>query len=92
MFTKIKSLFAPKVYVPVQKNWRIGMWVMYDGEAHILYKLDPVTIHSVNKETGETTGEKQVPLESLSQAHYDEIPECRRKITREQAKELGYAT
>ena len=68
------------------------MWVIHNEEPHIIFKLSPLLIHSIDKQTGETTGELAVPLEALRQAHYDEIPDIRRGISREAAKELGYAT
>jgi hypothetical protein len=94
MFQFIKKTFSPKqVEVPVNKSWRQGMWVIHEGEPHIIFRIGvPTVIHSVNKQTGETTGEKSVSLDSLRQAHFDEIPEIRRQISRERAKELGYAT
>ena len=94
MFNKIQKLFSPKqVAVPVNKLWRQGMWVIYNEQPHILFKLgEPALIHSVDRVTGETTGQIQVSLDALRQAHWDEIPEVRRKISKEKAKELGYAT
>ena len=91
---KIKSVFAPKeLIVPVAKVWKKGMWVMHKDHIAILVKLDePATIHLVDSKTGETIQEELVSVNSLRQAHFDEIPAIRRGISRERAKELGYGT
>jgi len=94
MFNRFKSLFTPKVKPEIApKQWKAGMWVVYQTKVFILHKIDLLCeIHSVDNVTGETTGILGVPLESLRQATYDEIPVVRRGITREQAKELGYGS
>jgi hypothetical protein len=94
MFKKIQSLFLPKdkpVLVP--KQWKTGMWVIFQTEPYILHKVgDPCEIHGVDKHTGDTIIIQQTSLDFLRQATYDEIPAIRRNISREQAKELGYAS
>lgn len=73
-------------------NWRVGMWVILEGEVGILAELyeSSVNFHKVNPQTGETVSEHVVPFEALRQARWGEIPECRRGFTREAAAELGY--
>ena len=94
MFSKIVNLFQPKEKPAViVKNWRSGMWVTTDGRTGILAEVAPLSeVHFVDNNTGETVEIKQVSLDALQQAHYDEIPAIRRKISREQAKGLGYGT
>lgn len=88
----IKNWVSPKQPPPlVAKNWRTGMWVMYQDKLAILTKLDvPCEIHYVDKITGETIGLANVPLETLRQARWAELPTHRSKITPEEGKVLGY--
>lgn len=89
-FLKLKPKEKP---VLLTKNWRAGMWVMLNNEPHILYKLDtPCELHKVDKSTGETVAVVLSDLGALRQADYDEIPSVRMKLTKEQAKEKGYAS
>lgn len=94
MFNRIKQLFEPKqVTVPISKAWRQGMWVMCNDKPAILFKLgEPCIVHFVDSQTGETVEAKEVSVYALRQCRYDEIPECRRMISKERAEELGYAT
>jgi hypothetical protein len=93
MFESIKNIFAPKVLVPVAKNWRTGMWVIYQTKPVILHKMGPqMEVHLVDEKSGETHGVAFVEASTLRQATYDEIPAIRRNITREQAKDLGYGS
>ena len=94
MFNTFKSLFVSKVKPEIApKQWKAGMWVIYQTKPHILHRLgNPCEIHSVNEQTGETTGIFQVDIDTLRQSTYDEIPASRRGISREQAKELGYGS
>lgn len=72
------------------RQWKTGMWVVYQTKPAILVAIGiPCTIHLVD-EVGLTTSELQVGIEQLRQATYSEIPQSRRGITLEQAKELGY--
>lgn len=90
----IKKLFGQKeIVVPINKAWRKGMWVIHDSRPAIIFVLGAISeIHYVDAKTGTTVGSAQVSVDSLRQAHYDEIPEVRRGISRERAKELGYGT
>ena len=73
------------------RNWREGMWVMHDNRVAILFALSStVNIHYVDAITGNTISALEVPISSLRQARYLEIPECRRNIPEEVAKGLGY--
>ena len=94
MFKKVLSLLAPKEKpVVLTKNWRTGMWVVFNTKPYILHKLGtPCEIHGVDSITGETVEIQLALLEQLRQATYDEIPAVRRNISREQAKELGYGS
>ena len=96
MFKKFTNIFSQKkeeILVPVATNWRSGMWVIWDSAPHILFKVgEPAEIHRVDKETGKTVSVVQVSLSQLRQATYDEIPPIRCNITKEAAKELGYAS
>jgi len=74
------------------KGWKLGMWVVTNTQIGILYSLTPLTVHLVDKVTGETIQEIYPLLDSLRQATYDEIPACRRQITKEKAMELGYGS
>ena len=91
MFTKFfTKREQPKT---ITKNWRVGMWVMFEGQVAILVSLDsPAKIHMVDVNTGETVEQKTVGFDSLRQAVWEEIPQCRRNISKEQAKELGYGS
>lgn len=69
------------------------MWVIWNTEPYILYKLgEPCELHKVDKTTGETVAAIAANLDQLRQATYDEIPAVRCHISREAAKELGYAS
>jgi len=91
MFTKFfTKREQPKTVV---KNWRVGMWVMFEGQAAILVTVDsPAKIHIVDTGSGETVSEKMVSLDALRQAVWEEIPKARRNISYEKAKELGYGS
>jgi len=93
-FTKWFTYFGPKVKPNLTfKNWRPNMWVIYEGKPAILFSLDsPCIIHFVDPESGETIETTSVELSALRQATYDEIPQIRRGISREAAKELGYGS
>lgn len=92
MFKFLTKLFVGKQQpTVVAKGWKKGMWVMYGEKIAILTDVSiPSEIHLVDTLTGETTEVIQVPLESLRQARYPEIPSSRRMITADKAKELGY--
>jgi len=94
MFSKIVKLFQPKEKpVVVTKNWRSGMWVVFNTKPHILHKLgEPCEIHGVDSTTGETIEISLASFDQLRQATYDEIPAIRRNISKEAAKELGYGS
>lgn len=67
------------------------MWVMYQDKVAILFKIDSLCeIHYTDKIKGENVGQAFVPIDSLRQARWLEIPEQRRMITQEQGRELGY--
>lgn len=77
----------------VTKQWRSGMWVIFNTKPYILHKVDtPCEIHGVDTLTGETTSIISATLDQLRQATYDEIPAVRRNISKEAAKELGYGS
>jgi hypothetical protein len=102
MFDKIKNLFSDKV-VPktpskttvietnVRKTaWRNNMWVMTSSGVGILFAMgEPCTVHIVDKITGETVKEIYASSDTIRQAKYLEIPECRRG-DKEKAAKLGY--
>jgi len=77
-----------------EKNWKQGMWVVtQNGKIGILYRLDEqCCVHIVSRDKGETIEELTLPLTELRQATWNEIPECRRGITKEQAEALGYGS
>lgn len=87
MFNLFRKKPEPQELV---KNWRTGMWVMVNGAAGILHKLNPVEVHLVNP-AGETVSVLFTELSALRQANWLEIPEPRRPSI-ERAKELGYGT
>jgi hypothetical protein len=93
MFSKYfnKTVKTP---VLIKKNWKAGMWVMtQDCTVGILTKLgNPCLVHIVNQASGETIKELSVDLNSLRQAKWHEIPECRRGITQAEGEALGYGT
>lgn len=88
------DFLKPKPKAPaILKDWRAGMWVVFDTKPHILNKVgEPCEIHKVDPATGETVGISLASVDQLRQATYDEIPAIRMGLTREQAKELGYAS
>lgn len=90
--SKLKDWVSPKQRPSrVVKNWKSGMWVMYQDKIAILASLgDLAEIHYTDSHTGENIGKAFVPLEVLRQARYPEIPALRRLISEEAAKELGY--
>lgn len=92
ILTAIQNWVSPKQPPPlVVKNWRTGMWVMYQDKLAILTKIDsPCEIHYADKTTGENIGTAYVPIDALRQARWAELPTHRPKITPEQGKELGY--
>jgi hypothetical protein len=94
IFSKWIKYFEPKVQPNIiKKNWRTSMWVIHEGRPAILFSIDsPCIIHLVDTETGETIEATSVQLSELRQATYDEIPQIRRGISREVAKELGYGS
>jgi hypothetical protein len=74
-------------------EWRTGMWVISDGKIAILHKIVDYSgeVHYVNEETGETYLIKLVPLDSLTQAKYNQIPSSRlASFDREVARSMGY--
>lgn len=76
------------------RMWRTGMWVTYaDKYTGVLFKLDAVCeVHMVDPTTGLTTDVQRIPIGSLRQAKWKEIPEVRRKISKEKGLELGYGS
>jgi hypothetical protein len=92
MSKSVTKVHAPKQLPSVLvKNWKRGMWVVYQERTAILTKIEvPAEIHIVDMKTGETAEILGVPLEALRQARYPEIPPIRRLISAEDAKELGY--
>lgn len=79
--------------INTENNWRTGMWVVYQDKIAILnaFKLPNVEIHFVNKEDGTTSLIDFVPLSTIRQAGYYEIPACRRvNFSLEAARRLGY--
>ena len=93
-FSSIVSKLSPKEKPPVvAKQWRTGMWVVWNTKVYILHKLGELCeLHEVSKTTGETIAAVVAPLDHLRQATYGEIPEVRRNISQEAAKELGYGS
>jgi len=91
-----KKLFNRTNKEPVVQNkaWRKGMWVInQEQEPSILWTVgDSCVIHVVSKTTGETVKECSVSLNELRQARWEEIPECRRGITKEAGEALGYGS
>ena len=86
---------SERTQVTVIKNWRPGMWVVASGNRiGILFELgETCGVHLVERSTGATIDEISVPLTSLRQAKFGEIPECRRiGLTKEKAEVLGYGT
>lgn len=72
---------------------RKGMWVVDgDGRVGIANAIGAdgmAELHLVD-DAGMTTLVLQVPIDSLVQARYREIPEPRRTVSRERFAELGY--
>ena len=67
------------------------MWVICNNRIGILTKLDSLCeVHLTDSITGENVAVETVPLTSLRQARWLEIPEKRRMISAEKALELGY--
>lgn len=79
---------------PVVSNWRSGMWVVFENKPAILHKVFEHTgeLHFVDEKDGTTVLIVQASLNSLRQALFQEIPECRRGFSEATAKELGYGT
>ena len=89
-FLKLKPKTAQ---LAAGKQWRPNMWVIFNTEPHILHKLgEQCEIHKVDKVSGETVEIRLATLDQLRQATYDEIPAIRMGLTREEAKERGYAS
>lgn len=97
MFETIKSLISKVIPrqkpAVVAKQWRTGMWVIFNTKVAILVKIDaPCTIHMVDPITGLTIEEVHTSLDSLRQATYEEIPLVRRGFSKETARGLGYGS
>ena len=91
-FFKSKQIPSTIITAPVIKSlWRNNMWVMSPRGVGVLFELNtPCVVHLVNDD-GTTKETWQFPVEQLRQAMWSEIPEIRRKVTKEKALELGYA-
>jgi len=91
MFEKLFKKTKPTL---VNKNWRSGMWIVTDtNEVGILVTVsDPCEIHLIDLVTGETNKVISVPLSTIRQAVWEEIPLCRRNISIETGKALGYGS
>lgn len=73
-----------------KRVWRNNMWVMTPNGVGIIFALaEPVTVHLVDVNTGETLRSALYSSHDIRQARYEEIPSTRRG-TREKAVELGY--
>lgn len=69
------------------------MWVVVDKKIGILNKLGtPCEVHLVDPATGETTLVIAAVVDSLRQARWSEIPLCRRNISEEAGRALGYGS
>jgi len=94
ILSSLKTWMSPKVPPQpnsVVKGWRTGMWVMYGNKIAILFTIGTLCeIHYTDSITGENIGVANVPLETLRQARYPEIPSQRRMISADKALELGY--
>jgi len=87
--SKIVTKRSPPV--SVAKSWKAGMWVMHQDKIAVIANVNSLTeIHYTDKITGENIGVANVPVDSLRQARYSEIPVNRRGISAEAALELGY--
>lgn len=89
-----KELQISREPVVFPKNWRIGMWVTtLDGQTGILTKFGALcVIHLVDAKTGETVEEITREVQQLRQAKISEIPSCRKGISYDKLKALGYGT
>lgn len=67
------------------------MWVMTDYGIGILFDISKGIVHLVGQD-GQTTEAVVVNLNGIRQAKWKEIPECRRQITEEEGKALGYGS
>lgn len=91
IFSSIKNWVAPKQRPVVSKTWRTGMWVMYQDKIAVLAVISELAeIHYTDSIKGENIGIAYVPLASLRQARWPEIPEQRRMISETVGRELGY--
>jgi len=92
----IKTLLnkTVKQFSTVEKNWKPGMWVVtQQGKIGVLVSVtSPCIIHTVDKQDGTTLECITLDINNLRQALWEEIPECRRGITQEQGKALGYGS
>jgi hypothetical protein len=93
-FSSIVSKLSPKEKPPVvAKQWKTGMWVIWNTKPYILHKLgETCELHEVSAISGETVNIVSAPLDHLRQSTYEEIPAVRRNISKEAAKELGYGS
>jgi hypothetical protein len=98
MLNFLKSILTQTVKVQPEKvirGWKQGMWVMITvtNKPAILFRLgESCEVHLVNPQTGVTVEKQDVPLTGLRQAKWAEIPLCRRGITQEEGKALGYGS
>ena len=96
MFKKLLGVFTPKKKsVPQERAWKKGMWVSHTetGETGIIFQLGNICeIHYVDVVSGETIRKETVDIQLLRQARWVEIPVCRRFISEEKGKELGYGS
>ena len=71
---------------------RNNMWVMTPDGVGILFVLnEPVsTVHMVDEEEGTTFAEVSFATRVLRQAKYDEIPECRKGMSKQWYNKKGY--
>lgn len=74
-----------------KQDWRNGMWVDTNDGVGVLFSLGLVEsiIHLVDKD-GITIAEKVILNRSLRRAKWLQIPEARRKVSKEQGFYLGY--
>jgi hypothetical protein len=89
---KVDIVDPDNVFTDVVKSiWRNNMWVMTPKGIGIMFKMGtPCCIHLVNPENGLTIEPWFFPIGQLRQAKWEEIPECRRMISREKGRRLGY--
>lgn len=71
-------------------GWSTGMWVMTTEGAGILTKIGEMCEVHLADIYGDTRSVVLFDILSLRQCTWDEVPQARRGITREQALSLGY--